>query len=98
MSTASALMTTDEVSPRERVAFWADWIHRLFGGLESDLYGDTAFDGRMTSAHAGDVILTRLEANRQSRRGGAPGSVPASGACTTRPRPTRSTTQCALST
>jgi AraC-like DNA-binding protein len=64
MSTASALMTTDEVSPRERVAFWADWIHRLFGGLESDLYGDTAFDGRMTSAHAGDVILTRLEANR----------------------------------
>jgi AraC-like DNA-binding protein len=64
MSNASALMTTDEVSPRERVAFWADWIHRLFGGLQSDLYGDTSFDGRMASRHAGDVILTRLEANR----------------------------------
>ncbi|WP_235823293.1 helix-turn-helix domain-containing protein [Azohydromonas sediminis] len=64
MTTAAALMTTDEVSPRERVAFWADWIHRLFGGLESDLYGDTTFDGRMVSAHAGDVVLTRLEANR----------------------------------
>jgi AraC-like DNA-binding protein len=64
MTTAAALMTTDEVSPRERVAFWAHWVHRLFGGLESDLYGDTRFDGRMVSAHAGDVVLTRLEADR----------------------------------
>lgn len=64
MTTASALMTTDQVSPRERVAFWADWIHRLFGGLESDLYGDTQFDGRLTTTQAGEVVLTRLEANR----------------------------------
>ncbi len=64
MTTASALMTTDDVSPRERVAFWGDWVHRLFGGLQSDLYGDTAFDGRLCSVQAGDVVLTHLAANR----------------------------------
>jgi AraC-like DNA-binding protein len=64
MTTAAALMSTDLVAPRERVAFWADWVHRVFGGLQSDLYGDSVFDGRMVCAHAGDVILTRLEANR----------------------------------
>ncbi|MBX3599861.1 MAG: helix-turn-helix domain-containing protein [Rubrivivax sp.] len=57
-------MTTDDVSPRERVAFWGDWVHRLFGGLQSDLYGDTAFDGRLCSVQAGDVVLTHLSANR----------------------------------
>ncbi|MFN3296757.1 helix-turn-helix domain-containing protein [Caldimonas sp.] len=60
----TAVMNTEEVAPRERVPFWSDWISRLFGGLESDVYGDTDFDGRMVSAHAGAVILTRLEANR----------------------------------
>jgi AraC-like DNA-binding protein len=65
MSTPAALaMTTDEVPARERAPYWADWIGRLFQGLDSDLYGDTGFDGRMTAIHAGDVILTRLEANR----------------------------------
>jgi AraC-like DNA-binding protein len=38
------------------------WQH--FGGLESDFYGDTQFDGHMAASRAGDVILTRLEANR----------------------------------
>ncbi|MEN9628181.1 MAG: hypothetical protein RJA10_1408, partial [Pseudomonadota bacterium] len=61
--TASA-MNTDAVAPRERAGFWADWVDRLFHGLQSDLYGDTDFDGRMTTLHAGDVVLTRLEANR----------------------------------
>ncbi len=31
---------------------------------ESDLYGDTDFDGRMSTLRAGDIVLTRLEANR----------------------------------
>lgn len=64
MTTDIALMDTAEVAPRERAPLWSDWIFRLFGGLQSDLYGDTEFDGRMVSVHAGDVILTRLEANR----------------------------------
>ena len=57
-------MSTDEVSPRERAPYWSAWIERLFCGLQSDLYGDTDFDGRLASAKAGDVILTRLESNR----------------------------------
>lgn len=58
------MMNTDQVAPAERVPFWSDWVHRLFNGLDCDLYGDTGFDGRMSSTRAGDVVLTRLEANR----------------------------------
>jgi len=57
-------MNTDAVPAAERAGFWADCIDRLFNGLKSDLYGDRDFDGRMTTLHAGDVVLTRLEANR----------------------------------
>lgn len=61
---ASTLVSTDDFAPRERAPVWCEWISKHFDGLESDLYGDTDFDGRMTSVQAGDVILTRLEANR----------------------------------
>ncbi len=60
----AATVHTDTVPPAERGSFWADCITRLFNGLKSDHYGDTDFDGRMTTLHAGDVVLTRLEANR----------------------------------
>jgi AraC-like DNA-binding protein len=60
----ATMMDTDDVSARDRIPFWNDWINSLFQGLQSDLYGDTEFDGRLASAHAGDVILTRLESNR----------------------------------
>lgn len=61
---ASTTMSTDAVAPRDRAPQWCEWIHRHFGGLQSDLYGDTDFDGHIAASHAGDVILTRLEANR----------------------------------
>ena len=64
MSIQATAMSTDQVAPAERAACWADWIDRLFHGLKSDLYGDTEFDGRLSTLHAGDVVLTRLEANR----------------------------------
>ena len=64
MPTAAPTMSTDEVPPGERAPYWSDWVNRLFCGLQSDLYGDTDFDGQLASAHAGDVILTRLESNR----------------------------------
>jgi AraC-like DNA-binding protein len=58
-------MNTDQVAPAERGAFWSAWISRLFHGLQSDLYGEErGFDGRMHSLQAGEVVLTRLEANR----------------------------------
>ena len=63
-TTAPTRMTTDVVAPRDRAPQWREWVFRHFGGLESDLYGDTEFDGHMLASHAGDVILTRLEANR----------------------------------
>jgi AraC-like DNA-binding protein len=62
--TASTVMTTDDVAPSERGPLWREWIYRHFGGLDSDLYGDSEFDGRMAASRAGDVILTKLEANR----------------------------------
>ena len=57
-------MTTDAVAVRDRALQWREWVFQHFNGLESDLYGDTQFDGHMSASHAGDVILTRLEANR----------------------------------
>ncbi|NML42468.1 helix-turn-helix domain-containing protein [Ramlibacter sp. G-1-2-2] len=60
----STLLSTDVVAPRDRAPQWAEWISRHFCGLQSDLYGDVDFDGQIVSSQAGDVILTRLEANR----------------------------------
>ena len=60
----SERMSTDDVSPRDRMGQWAEWITRQFGGLDSDLYGDTEFEGQMHTSRAGHVILTKLEASR----------------------------------
>lgn len=57
-------MSTDQVARGDRAGFWSDWINRLFCGLKSDLYGDTDFNGRMSTLRAGDVVLTRLESQR----------------------------------
>lgn len=62
--TAPTAVSTDDVAPRERAPLWREWIWSHFGGLESDLYGDRDFDGHMASVRAGDLILTKLEANR----------------------------------
>jgi AraC-like DNA-binding protein len=62
--TATATMNTDDVSPRDKVPYWRDWVWKLFGGLDSDLYGDTVFDGRIATTRAGGVVLTRLESGR----------------------------------
>ena len=61
---SASAMSTDQVAPAERAGYWGDWINRLFCGLKSDLYGDTDFEGRMSTLRAGDIVLTRLEANR----------------------------------
>ena len=61
---ASTLLSTDAVAIGDRIPQWREWISRHFGGLESDLYGDTQFDGSMAASKAGEVVLTRLEANR----------------------------------
>lgn len=62
--THATAVTTDDYAPADRAPVWRDWVWKQFGGLESDLYGDTDFDGHIASARAGDLILTKLEANR----------------------------------
>lgn len=62
--TGCTVVTTDLVAPRERAPAWHEWIWKQFDGLGSYLYGDTEFDGRMASTNAGEVVLTKLEANR----------------------------------
>jgi AraC-like DNA-binding protein len=57
-------LSTDAVAPPDRAPQWREWVWQHFGGLQSDLYGDSDFDGHIAASHAGDVILTRLEANR----------------------------------
>ncbi len=61
---APSVMDTDQFPPAERAGAWSDWIARLFFGLKSDTYGDADFDGRMKTVHAGDVVLTHLQAAR----------------------------------
>jgi AraC-like DNA-binding protein len=63
MSELSA-MSTDSVAPAERAGIWREWLWAHFGGLDSDLYGDTDFEGHMSASLAGEVVLTRLEADR----------------------------------
>ncbi|MDA7418662.1 helix-turn-helix domain-containing protein [Xenophilus arseniciresistens] len=63
MSTALSL-STDGMPARETVGAWHDWMAGLFYGLQSDVYGDTEFDGHLHSTRAGDVLMVRLEANR----------------------------------
>lgn len=60
----SLVLSTDLVPSDERAQQWREWVYRHFGGLDSDLYGETEFDGHLCASRAGDVILTRLEANR----------------------------------
>jgi AraC-like DNA-binding protein len=64
MNKAADVVSTDLVPPAERIPFWSESVRRLFGGLRSDLYGDGHFDGKFATSRAGEVILTRLEANR----------------------------------
>lgn len=57
-------MSTDALPAKDRLGQWSEWITQQFGGLDSDLYGDTVFDGHMQTSRAGQVILTKLEASR----------------------------------
>jgi AraC-like DNA-binding protein len=60
----ATILSTDTYTPAERASVWREWNWSLFGGLESDLYGDTSFDGHISRVQAGEIILTQLEAQR----------------------------------
>jgi AraC-like DNA-binding protein len=61
---AGTVLTTDNMQPQEAALAWRHWMASLFDGLESDLYGANHFEGHLHTAHAGDVVLTRLDASR----------------------------------
>lgn len=62
--TAPMVLSTDGLPEKETAAAWQGWMAQLFSGLDTDLYGDTCFDGHLSVAYAGDVMLTKLEAGR----------------------------------
>jgi AraC-like DNA-binding protein len=64
MVTPARVVDTDQLPAPERVGAWGQWMDRLFQGLKSDVYGAVDFDGRVSTVQAGDVLLSRLEANR----------------------------------
>lgn len=57
-------LTTDGLTGQEAAQAWRDWMSGLFAGLDSDLYGDTNFEGHLRVQHAGSVVMTKLEASR----------------------------------
>lgn len=61
---ASVVLSTEGLPEKETAPAWHDWMAQLFSGLDTDLYGDTCFDGRINVSYAGDVMLTKLEAGR----------------------------------
>ncbi len=64
MSSSSLVLSTDTVPAEDSADAWNEWMRHLFFGLRSDLYGDSTFDGHLHTVHAGEVVLTKLEANR----------------------------------
>ncbi|WP_051303660.1 AraC-like ligand-binding domain-containing protein [Comamonas composti] len=62
--TDAMVLSTDGLPQRETAPAWHAWMARLFAGLETDLYGDSRFEGHVRVANAGDLVLTRLEAGR----------------------------------
>ncbi len=62
--TAPMVLSTDGLPEKETAPAWQDWMAQLFSGLDTDLYGDTCFDGHLSVAYAGDVMLTKLDAGR----------------------------------
>jgi AraC-like DNA-binding protein len=62
--TPTLALSTDGMRGQEAAQAWRDWMATLFTGLDSDVYGDANFEGHVRVEHAGDVVLTRLEAGR----------------------------------
>ena len=58
-----ALVSTDQVAPKERIPYWKDLIWQLLGRLRSEARSEGEFRGRLLHCDAGDVKLCRLSAS-----------------------------------
>ena len=63
MSALAALSTSD-VSPRNKFAFWKDSLWQLCGKLRTETQADVSFGGKIEYAMVGDVKLAKLTASR----------------------------------
>ena len=60
---ALAVVSTDQVAPKERIPYWKDIIWQQLGRLRSEARSDGDFRGRLIHCDAGDVKLCRLSAS-----------------------------------
>ena len=58
------ILSTDDVLPQQRAAYWSDLVWHSFGRLRSDTYGDEDFTGHIALHDLGEVRLCRLQASR----------------------------------
>jgi len=57
-------VSTDQVRPPERLAFWTDLLWTKLGRLRSETFGDETFRGQMVHGEVGSVKMCRLSAGR----------------------------------
>ncbi|MFM1885581.1 MAG: hypothetical protein RL026_738 [Pseudomonadota bacterium] len=55
---------TRVVPPRDRLPMWGDYVWRHIGKLQSDAFGDVAFDGSLDYADIGRMKIARIRASR----------------------------------
>ncbi|MBK6631340.1 MAG: helix-turn-helix domain-containing protein [Betaproteobacteria bacterium] len=60
---ALAVVSTDQVAPKDRIPYWKDIIWQQLGRLRSEARSDGDFRGRLIHCDAGDVKLCRLSAS-----------------------------------
>jgi AraC-like DNA-binding protein len=60
----TAIVSTDDIAPRDRLHWWGDLVWKLIGRLESDAYGDADFRGRIEHQSIGYVQMCRLDVSR----------------------------------
>jgi AraC-like DNA-binding protein len=62
MSTLGTVSTCD-VSPREKFAFWEDTLWQLCGKVRAEMQADVSFGGKLEYAKIGDITIAKLTAS-----------------------------------
>jgi|APLak6261690433_1056193.scaffolds.fasta_scaffold05032_1 AraC-like DNA-binding protein len=57
-------ISTEQVRPQERAAFWTELLWKQLGRLRSETFSDETFRGRMVHGEVGSVKMCRLSASR----------------------------------
>ena len=61
---ALGAMSTSEVSPRKKFAFWKDSLWQLCGKLRTETQADVSFGGKIEYGMIGDVKIAKVTASR----------------------------------